>query len=246
MVLMHAAELCEYIGRSSTADEYRARAAALTSAVNLRCFDKKLGLYFDGPGAIAERSQHVQVFAVLVGAIDGEDAKELMRKTVKHWKELRLAKASFAMSFYMFRAVAKAGIYEEVWEMLIEPWKKMIGENLTTWAESASMVRSDCHGWSATPMYEIVREIIGIKAAAGKQGYGFEKLSIEPRLSLLAEAEGTFVIGNGEEVNIFWNECKHLSIKCTADKEVEVVQKGITRTYNMKAGETISLESDQF
>lgn len=39
----------------------------------------------------------------------------------------------------------------------------MLDQNLTTWAESESVVRSDCHGWRATLMYEIVREIVGIK-----------------------------------------------------------------------------------
>ncbi|KAH8773838.1 hypothetical protein F5883DRAFT_548576 [Diaporthe sp. PMI_573] len=39
----------------------------------------------------------------------------------------------------------------------------MIADNLTTWAESESMMRSDCHGWSATPVWEIGTEILGVK-----------------------------------------------------------------------------------
>lgn len=58
------------------------------------------------PEAVTEGSQHVQVFAVLAGASVGEDAKKLMRRSVNEWTELDLARASFAMSFYDFRAVA--------------------------------------------------------------------------------------------------------------------------------------------
>ncbi|KAI3393601.1 hypothetical protein diail_3905 [Diaporthe ilicicola] len=73
-----------------------------------------------------------------------------------------LVKASFSLGFCVFRAVSLAGVYEECWATLIQPWEKMIADDLTTWAESESMVRSDCHGWSASPVWEIGTEILGV------------------------------------------------------------------------------------
>lgn len=67
----------------------------------------------------------------------------------------------------------------------------MISEGLTTWAESESMVRSDCHGWSATPMYEIIREVAGVRPAHGKFGSG--NIRVNPRMGLVTILQGTIL-----------------------------------------------------
>ena len=241
VALRHAAQLCEYIGRHSTAKEYEGRAAALNKAVNLHCFDREQGLYLDGPGAGKELSQHVQVFAVLSGALSGTDAENLMRKTIMHCDELRLARASFAMSFYVFRAVSLVGVYAEVWETLLGPWRKMIDENLTTWAESESMVRSDCHGWSGTPMYEIVREVVGVSLVVGKSGYGCGVARVKPRVDLVNKMSGTFVIGKDETIHLSWDETGEVKIKCSNDMELEVDLKGTSKTLKFEKNEMICL-----
>lgn len=161
--LGQASELCVFVGRLDTAREYLSRRDALLSAVRQHCFDASTGLFLDGPGAKGATSQHAQVFAVLSGCVGGEEAKELLRRAILQREEHGIVKASFAMGFYVFRAVSKAGVYEECWKTLIEPWEKMVRHNLTTWAESESMARSDCHGWSATPMWEIATEVLGVK-----------------------------------------------------------------------------------
>ncbi|KAF7863088.1 hypothetical protein EAF04_007171 [Stromatinia cepivora] len=55
--------------------KYFDRARAIIRGVNDQCFDSNNGLYPDGPGAIRQFSQHVQIFAVLADAISGEPAK---------------------------------------------------------------------------------------------------------------------------------------------------------------------------
>lgn len=161
--LAKVSELCVFLGRQDTAQEYLTRRDDLLASVKEHCFDATTGFFLDGPGYQGPRSQHVQVFAVLAGCISGEDAKALLRRTVMQREEHGLVKASFALGFYVFRAVSIAGVYEECWETLMRPWEKMIADNLTTWAESESMMRSDCHGWSATPMWEIATEVLGVK-----------------------------------------------------------------------------------
>lgn len=126
MALNSAAVLCGAVCRNDSANEYRDMVSALIRAVNAHCFDSNQGLYLDGPGASEQISQHVQIFAVLADAIRTDAAKNLMRKTTREREALGLANASFAMSFYMFRAVEKAGIYEEVWGELLEPEKKCL------------------------------------------------------------------------------------------------------------------------
>lgn len=163
-VLGMVSELCLFLGRRDTAQEYLNRRDALVQAVKTHCFDVETGFILDGPGAVGQLSQHCQVFAVLSGCVGGNEAKSLMRRTVLQREEFGLTKASLAMGFYVFRAVSQADVYEDCWRTLIQPWEKMIANNMTTWAESESMMRSDCHGWSATPLWEIVTEILGVES----------------------------------------------------------------------------------
>lgn len=161
-VLAMASELCTFVGRSDTAHEYLDRRDALLQAVKTHCLDKETGFVLDGPGAAGQLSQHCQVFAVLTGCVAGAAAKSLLKRAILQRDEFGLTKASLAMGFYVFRAVSQADVYEDCWATLLAPWDRMIANNLTTWAEGESMMRSDCHGWSATPLWEIVTEILGV------------------------------------------------------------------------------------
>jgi alpha-L-rhamnosidase len=208
--LLKASELQTFLGRHDTAKEYLARQQALIKAVTQHCFDPSSGFFLDGPNALDERSQHVQVFAVLSGCVSGTDAHSLMRRTVLEQAEHKLTKASLAMGFYVFRAASEAGVYEECWSPLIEPWKKMIGNNLTTWIESESMTRSDCHGWSAVPLWEIGTEILGVKQVSkaylekvngGTEGVGVQSV---PRKGLVEDIQADVLTGDGNLAHVEW------------------------------------------
>ena len=233
MVLNHAAQLCDFVHRKDTADEYRARATAVNQAVNKLCFDGEL--YLDGPTSKA-KCQHSQIFAVLSGAITGEPARELVRRTLD---DTSLPRCSYSMSFYVLRATAKVNLYEEYFDRLMEPWRKMVKNNLTTWAEDDLMFRSDCHGWSSSPIYEIVRELFGL--TPGKAGSA--SLRVEPRIGLQESAEGTFVTALGN-VSISWRKGRGLAIQSTSDVTVDVVLGGSTTTRRIQANEKPSIFLD--
>jgi alpha-L-rhamnosidase len=219
--LLKASELATFLGRKDTAAEYRRRQEAIVTAVRTHCFDPATGFFLDGPDATGELSQHVQVFAVLSGCVAGEEARDLMLRTVLHCERHNLAKASFALGFYVFRAVSLAGAYEECWATLIAPWEKMIGLNLTTWAESDSMERSDCHGWSATPLYEIGTEIVGVKQYCRayletvKAGRDEAEVQVAPKPNLVDDIQATMVVGDNERdtIQVGWGKEKQLCVK---------------------------------
>lgn len=213
-VLSKASELCRFLGRLDTSEEYIQRQDDLVVSVKKHCFDTKTGLFLDGPGAEGEVSQHCQIFAVLAGCVSGEYAKVLLRRSILQREEFGLVKASFALGFYVFRAVSLAGVYEECWATLIQPWEKMIADNLTTWAESERMMRSDCHGWSATPMWEIGTEILGVKVrsqayndrvlkkgtVADRDGDGQAATQILPRKTLVRSTiSAEVLVKDGED-----------------------------------------------
>ncbi|KAH6892901.1 bacterial alpha-L-rhamnosidase-domain-containing protein [Thelonectria olida] len=226
--LLKASELCGFIGRNDTANEYAFRQQNIVKAVKHYCFDQETGLFLDGPGATGQFSQHVQTFAVLSQCVDSKAAAmELMRKTVSRWEEYSMAKASFAMGFYLFRAASAAGVYEESWPILIQPWEQMISQNLTTWAESESSVRSDCHGWSATPLYEIGREILGVrqhhKMYLERLHRGKPEIVVAPRRSLIDDMRATVLVGEeNDTLRLEWEAGHNPVVESVQGRDIQV------------------------
>jgi hypothetical protein len=146
------AEISRFVGRNELARVYSERKAAVISAVNSLCYDATF--YLDGPvsscrdtpGSISE---HCQVYAVLAGAIEGEEAQQLLTRMLEA-KDIH--RASYAQSLYKFRAFHKADMYTQT-AKLWSAWDEMVAQNLDTWAEMPFNARSDCHAWSAGELY---------------------------------------------------------------------------------------------
>jgi hypothetical protein len=82
------------------------------------------------------------------------------------------------MNYFTFRALEKTGLYEKYAPEVFGGWKKMLDLHCTTWCENPDSPRSECHGWSSTPMYEISAMILGVYPEED----GFEKVRISPVL----------------------------------------------------------------
>jgi len=44
----------------------------------------------------------------------------------------------------------------------LQPWKEMIEDGLTTFAENPEPTRSDCHAWSAHPILGFFQNVAGV------------------------------------------------------------------------------------
>ncbi|KAL2851259.1 Six-hairpin glycosidase-like protein [Aspergillus pseudodeflectus] len=231
-VLQKAAVLCEYVGRHDTAAEYTRRAEDLNKAVVTHCF--RADFLADGPDSpIEERSQHAQVFAVLSGALQGETAREVLQRALT---DASFARCSYAMSFYVFEAARKVGIYDPFRDSLLDPWREMMHLNLTTWAESAAMPRSGCHGWSAVPIHDVVANVVGLRPGAP----GFDTILFEPRREYWPKMEGTFAIGSGT-LMASWEPGSPLKLTSSLDTCIEFKgQQGSVRLYNLRKNEPMT------
>ena len=62
----------------------------------------------------------------------------------------------------------------------------MLAIGLTTFAENPEPTRSDCHAWSASPVYDFLATICGVEPAE----LGFRSVRIAPHLGSLKQIEG--------------------------------------------------------
>lgn len=194
-VLGCAGRMAEFIGRDELAGDYRRQAERIKAAVRQYCRGEN-GYFQDGPG-FDGYSQHSQVWAVLSETVVGDEAKVLMKKALS---DPTLAKCSVAMAYYLFRAVEMTGLYEET-QVLWEPWREMLRQNLTTCVEDPVTARSDCHAWGSLILYELPSVVLGVRPAKP----GFEAVEIRPVAGYLDWAKGDVITPKGL-ISVFWEK----------------------------------------
>lgn len=187
--LRRAAELCRALGQPDRASHYEQVAAGLIAAVNRHCWDAQRGLFADTPEKKVF-SQHANVFAVLSGAVIGDAARELIARTEA---DKSIIQATTYFRFYLLRAMKEAGLGEQYLAGLGQ-WRDMLARGLTTFAEKPDPTRSDCHAWSASPVYELLATVVGIEPASP----GFARVRIAPQLGHLRQAAATMPHPRGE------------------------------------------------
>lgn len=192
-----AADIAEYVGRTSVAEEYRARAEETRRAVRAHCVGAN-GLYQDGPG-FEEYSEHCQVFAVLTDTASPEEGKRILTEVTNVYAGggKQYPRCSVAMMFYMFRALEKAGMYERT-EHLWDLWRDMLRNNMTTCLESPDG-RSDCHAWGSLALYELPATVLGVRPTAP----GYASFEVKPVPGYFTHAEGEVVTPRGT-VSVSW------------------------------------------
>ena len=75
----------------------------------------------------------------------------------------------------------------------LEPWHKMLAMGLKTTPETVPLTRSDCHAWSAHPLFHFYTTVLGIRPAS----MGFATVEITPQLGQHDHASGKMVHPRG-------------------------------------------------
>jgi alpha-L-rhamnosidase len=176
-----AAELCRAIGEDGLADRYAERARALNEAVVRLCWDEGRGLVADTPSK-RSFSQHANIMAVLSGAISGDKATDLMARVAG---DKDITQASLYYRFYLGRAMKRVGLGDSYVAML-QPWRDALAVGLTTFPEKSDPTRSDCHAWSASPVFELLSTVCGVEPGSA----GFRTVRVEPNLGALHHVSG--------------------------------------------------------
>jgi hypothetical protein len=186
----YAADLEQAVGSVTRAGELSASAARLRATIRQRYWDAGRGLFADTP-ARTQFSQHANVLAVLAGVVEGAEARAVMERVLG---DTSLVPCSIYFRHYLHAALSRTGQGDRYLELL-EPWRRMLAEGLTTWAETNEPdVRSDCHAWGASPNFELFRTVLGIDSGAP----GFRRVIIRPFLGRLTRASGAIPHPRGE------------------------------------------------
>ena len=190
-----AAEICDYCGKSGAASDYRKRAERQNALTVKYCYDTEKGLFRNTPER-SEYSEHTTLWAVLSGAFEGDAAYDLMQRTI----DADVDRCTFSMNHYMFRALEKSGHYDHA-DRVLDGWRKMLDMNCTTWCENPDSPRSECHGWSSAPAYELSAVVLGVRPVEP----GYRRVKIEPYVDLLEYAEGEVPTPYGK-ISVSWRK----------------------------------------
>lgn len=186
--LRYAADLERDLGMEELARRDAAQADYIADAVRRLCWSDQYGLLADTP-AKRHFSQQANALGVWLDAIPRRRQRQVMNKilsadnpgfTAEGSMPAEMSLASYYFRFYMARALVHAEMGDRYLDTL-GPWKQMLSDGLTTWAETPPPSRSDSHAWSAHPNYDLLTTVAGISPASPN----FSSVRIEPRLGSL-------------------------------------------------------------
>lgn len=183
--LLDAAFLSRALHREALAKEYEMRYKEVISVVNRLCYNESLDMYSDGSEK-SSYSMHTSIWAILAMAQSGEARERLLNSLYREDVE----KNDLSMSFFLFRALEMCE-REDLAFRFLENWKKMLEKGCTSWCENVHSPRSECHGWSCSPMYVLPALVLGVK-----EQYEGEIL-IKPCVGDLTFAEGNVPVRDG-------------------------------------------------
>ncbi len=151
------------------------------------------GLYADNL-AHQSFSEHAQCLAALSGLLGATSLRRLRHGLLS---APDLARTTVYFTHYLFEAYRILGCGDALFDRL-PAWFAMADSGLCTTVEMPEPTRSDCHAWSAHPLFHASATILGIRPA----GAGFASVDIAPALGPLLWASGTMPHPGGGEISV--------------------------------------------
>lgn len=224
------AKIYEATGRPGVAAEYRGRHAEVCQKIKEMCWSETRGMFREGP-SVEQYSIHAQAWAVLNGMLDQETGAQALTKALE---DEDVIPSSFSTSFEIFQAFFQCGIYEKT-DKIFLLWKKLSEEGCTTCPETPENARSECHAWSAQPIYEFICHMAGIRIMTP----GWTKVEIAPQLTLLPDLKGSIPTPMG---TLFFEIIR----KNTEQHSILEIPGQMQVIYKKCNGETITLTEGKY
>jgi hypothetical protein len=172
LALDAVADLEEWTGEPERCHRARRLATELAEACCKHLWNDQRMALADDPGHTGF-SEHGQALGLLSGRLPPEFESQAA-------KALRgnpdLARAGLYFSHYVCLALHRAGDGEALLKR-IRTWETFLKAGLCTFPEHDLAGRSDCHAWSAHPLFQMLHSVAGIRPGA----LGFQRVLIEPQ-----------------------------------------------------------------
>ncbi len=188
LVWLQLSELERFVDEPELAARAGRLAHAQAQRTTAAFWNPKRGLFADDT-AHRHFSQHAQCLAILSGLLAPareQTVFEAMRATPD------VAQTSLYFSHYLFETCQRLGRGEVILERWRD-WTACLEDDLKTFPEHFGEPRSDCHAWSAHPLYHYASSILGVRPAS----FGFASVRIAPQLGPLERAAGKIVHPKG-------------------------------------------------
>jgi len=225
--LQLAARLNRVTGRPGMAQEYTDRAGAILRALDSLCWDKDREMLCEGPG-FAQFSQHSQVLGVLTGLLTDARGRTALTNMLA---DTDVVECSLPWRYYLFRALERYSLYDPMRERLdnLAMLRKFNFTTMPEWGFEGS--RSDCHGWSATALYELPATVLGVRPAED----GWTKILVHPIPMGYPDCRGTVITPKGP-VHVSWSvKNDEMQLELDTPHDTIVVMPD-TRHYRVQAG----------
>ena len=188
-----AVSLCKIAGDEPAAERYQAGANVLRESIDTHFWDAAGKVWRDGfdPDAnapVQTISQHANALAILLN-LHPESHAKIARDVLLKPSLSRRSKVITASPFFhafIVEALVVAGLREEVIEVIREKWGAMLDAGATAFWELWDQSGSLCHAWSASPLYHLSQQVLGVTPVEA----GWRRVRIHPAISKLEFARG--------------------------------------------------------
>ncbi len=176
MTFRQAAELEEWFGEPEIAALQRRRARTVATAAHTHFWNRERCLYADDPAHL-HWSEHTQCLALLSELMPESCIQPLGEQLLT---SRGLTQTTVYFRHYLFEAYRKLGRIDAFFARL-DSWHAMLGIGLKTTLEQPQPSRSDCHAWSAHPLFHFYTTVAGLRPTKP----GFVELEVNPQLGKL-------------------------------------------------------------
>lgn len=185
--LQFAVALEEAAGAPERAEALKKRQGELAGVLLRQCYVPEKRLFSDDFTHTAF-SEFTQVLAILSGAFPAGAGMGVFGAG--------LPESDFYSSHYYLEACRETGQTEAFFKRL-DKWRSVIDQGLLSTPEADHPDnRSDCHAWSATPLFHFYATIAGIRPGANE----FKEVEVRPQLGELTHVEGKLPHPSGASI----------------------------------------------
>ncbi|MEN8201157.1 MAG: alpha-L-rhamnosidase N-terminal domain-containing protein [Bacteroidota bacterium] len=181
--LKDAVEIFQHFQMDDEAEKYRAVEERIRTSVLDKCYSEEKQLIAETPDQ-SIYSQHTNIWAILTNTFPDSDQADVMQRVLS---DTSLIQTTIYFKFYLFRALQKCGLGDQ-YLSLLDPWKRMLENGMTTFGERDGNTRSECHAWSSSPCFDFLHTVAGIYPLKP----GFETIAVHPNFGTLEEMEVYF------------------------------------------------------